>query len=121
MSQLDWEIRDLAPLDVAPSLAGPAKHLLSAWWQTVHRFLFCLLARALDTPFDKSLQMIALAAELVHTATLLHDDVLDGARTRRGRLAAHLKYSAHTTILSGDALLTKGHVRCGPLKDPEVL
>jgi geranylgeranyl pyrophosphate synthase len=62
-----------------------------------------------------------VAAELVHTATLLHDDILDGATTRRGRIAAHLKYDSHTAILSGDALLSKAISDMADLGDPQVL
>jgi octaprenyl-diphosphate synthase len=62
-----------------------------------------------------------MASELVHNATLLHDDVLDGAKTRRGRIAAHLKYDAHTAILSGDALLCKAMADVARLGDCEIL
>jgi octaprenyl-diphosphate synthase len=79
-----------------------------------------LLGRALDVPFDR-LASCAVSAELVHTATLLHDDILDGATTRRGRITAHLKYSAHTAILSGDALLSKAISDMAELGDPEIL
>ena len=44
---------------------------------------------------------------MFHAATLLHDDVLDNAATRRGTPAAHAKYGANTAILAGDAMLAK--------------
>lgn len=121
VANLEWDIPDLAPLDAAPRLAGPARHLLAAGGKRVRPMLVCLLARALGLPFDEKMQICARAAELVHSATLLHDDVIDGARVRRGRIAAHLKYDAHTAILSGDALLCKAMADVARLKEPEIL
>lgn len=115
---LDWQVNDR--FGTAPRLAEPAHHLLAAGGKRVRPLLICLLGRALDLPFT-SLSRCAVAAELVHTATLLHDDVLDGATVRRGRIAAHLKYSAHTSILSGDALLAKAISDMAELGDPEIL
>lgn len=115
---LDWEVSDR--FGSAPRLAEPAHHLLSAGGKRVRPLLVCLLARALEVPFER-LAPCAVAAELVHTATLLHDDILDGATTRRGRITAHLKYDAHTTILSGDALLAKAISDMAELGDPEIL
>jgi geranylgeranyl diphosphate synthase, type I len=47
----------------------------------------------------------ATAAELVHDFSLLHDDVMDGDRTRRGRPAAWVVFGAGQTVLAGDALI----------------
>ncbi len=118
VENLDWEVTDR--FGTVPKIAGPAVHLLSAGGKRVRPLLVCLLARALSVPFEK-LHKCAVAAELVHTATLLHDDILDGATTRRGRITAHLKYDAHTAILSGDALLSKAISDMAELGDPEIL
>lgn len=118
VESLDWQVHDR--FGTAPRLADPAHHLLAAGGKRVRPLLICLLGRALDVPFE-NLARCAVAAELVHTATLLHDDVLDGATVRRGRIAAHLKFSAHTAILSGDALLSKAISDMADLGDPEIL
>ena len=49
---------------------------------------------------------LALALELMHTATLVHDDVLDNDATRRGLSTVHKKWSVGEAILTGDALLS---------------
>ena len=48
----------------------------------------------------------AIAIEMFHNFTLLHDDVMDNASVRRGRPTVHIKWNQETAILSGDAMLT---------------
>ncbi len=50
---------------------------------------------------------LAMAVELLHSATLLHDDLVDSAETRRGREAAYRKYGNAVSVLSGDYLLSR--------------
>lgn len=50
---------------------------------------------------------LATAVELIHTATLLHDDVVDGSKTRRGKLTANLKWGNKESILVGDYLFSQ--------------
>lgn len=52
---------------------------------------------------------LACAMEYLHSATLLHDDILDGSDLRRGRTTAHLVYGKTETILAGDVLLALGN------------
>lgn len=49
---------------------------------------------------------IALAAELIHSASLLHDDVVDAGTVRRGRPTANATFGNHTAVLAGDLLLS---------------
>lgn len=51
----------------------------------------------------------ALAIEVFHNFTLLHDDIMDHAETRRNRLTVHKKWDANTAILSGDAMMIKSY------------
>lgn len=60
--------------------------------------------RAVDAPRE-ALVDAAVAAEFVHTASLLHDDVIDEATRRRGREATNWKWNNNVAILSGDLLL----------------
>lgn len=59
----------------------------------------------------------AIAIEMFHNFTLLHDDVMDKADVRRGRPTVHVKWNEETAILSGDAMLTTSvmllAVKCG--------
>jgi octaprenyl-diphosphate synthase len=47
---------------------------------------------------------LGAVVEMIHTATLVHDDVIDGAETRRGRPSTNIKWGNHTSVLAGDWL-----------------
>ena len=51
----------------------------------------------------------ALAIELFHNFTLMHDDIMDSAPIRRVKEAVHLKWNVNTAILSGDAMLIESY------------
>ena len=61
-----------------------------------------LLGVVNDTTFRS-----ALFVEMIHSATLLHDDVVDGDSERRGRASANAKFGNHNAILAGDFLFAK--------------
>ncbi len=66
----------------------------------------------------------ALAVEMFHNFTLLHDDVMDKADMRRGRPTVHIRWNEQTAILSGDAMLTYATMllsRCAPNYLPAAL
>jgi octaprenyl-diphosphate synthase len=81
-----------------------AKHIIGSGGKRIRPMLTLLFARALGYGGDDH-HAIACALELLHSATLLHDDYLDDAELRRGREAAHLVFGRTETILAGDALL----------------
>jgi octaprenyl-diphosphate synthase len=55
----------------------------------------------------------ALAVELIHTATLLHDDILDSHMTRRGKSTVFARWGSDTAIIMGDFLFSKAFSRLG--------
>lgn len=63
----------------------------------------------------------AIGIEIFHNFTLLHDDVMDKATTRRGKMTVHLKWDDSTAILSGDAMLTLATQYISDLKNPCIL
>ncbi|MUM77781.1 polyprenyl synthetase family protein [Pseudodesulfovibrio sp. F-1] len=92
----------------AESLSGlvrdVARHIIGSGGKRIRPMLTLLHARALGYDRD-DFHAIACALELLHSATLLHDDYLDEAEIRRGRAASHLVFGRTETILAGDALL----------------
>jgi octaprenyl-diphosphate synthase len=69
---------------------------------------FCLLSYLANggAPFNRDVLDSAAIMELVHTATLVHDDILDDADTRRGQPSAHRQYGTSRALLLGDHLFT---------------
>ncbi len=80
-----------------------ARHVLLSGGKRIRPMLTILFARAMG--HGQGMLPIACAIEMLHTATLLHDDVLDQAETRRGRTSAHVAFGVTEAILAGDVLL----------------
>lgn len=91
-----------------PSCVPVANHVIAAGGKRLRPFLAVMCARVSGLSGD-SIYPLAACMELLHAATLLHDDILDQADTRRGRSAAHHLFGIHDTILAGDALLALGN------------
>eukprot|EP00163_Fabomonas_tropica_P026069 TRINITY_DN464_c0_g1_i2.p1 TRINITY_DN464_c0_g1~~TRINITY_DN464_c0_g1_i2.p1 ORF type:complete len:269 (+),score=68.59 TRINITY_DN464_c0_g1_i2:1503-2309(+) len=64
---------------------------------------------------------LAEIAELIHTASLLHDDVIDGSDTRRNQATAHMAFGNKVAILGGDFLLAKASIYTARLRHVEVI
>ncbi len=70
--------------------------------------LALIAARATGLPFEIERAVhVGAALEMIHMATLVHDDVIDGADTRRGRPTAGAVYGNTAAVLSGDVLLAR--------------
>ncbi|MEO5925809.1 MAG: polyprenyl synthetase family protein [Bryobacteraceae bacterium] len=68
------------------------------------RPILVLLCGKLFGPAEPSLVRMAAVVEMIHTATLVHDDVIDLAKTRRGRPSINVVWGNHTSVLAGDWL-----------------
>ncbi|MFW6236574.1 MAG: polyprenyl synthetase family protein [Desulfovibrionales bacterium] len=88
---------------LAPIVRPVAQHVLQAGGKRLRPMLCILVARAAGS--SANVYPLAAALELLHSATLLHDDILDNAALRRGRPAAHVTFGTTETILAGDVLL----------------
>jgi octaprenyl-diphosphate synthase len=82
-------------------------HLLGAGGKRLRPLLSVLAARAADGDLDHAIAA-GCAAELIHTATLFHDDVVDNGNVRRGRPAARMIYGNGVAVLVGDFCLARG-------------
>ncbi len=97
MSQMQSEV----PL--IPQLAG---YLIASGGKRIRPLLTLATTRLIDTDIDKS-AVLATAVEFIHTATLLHDDVVDESLERRGKKAANLIFGNQEAVLVGDFLFSK--------------
>jgi geranylgeranyl diphosphate synthase type II len=81
----------------------PVDYILSLGGKRLRPCLLMAIAKALRASESASLPMAA-AVEMFHNFTLLHDDIMDEANTRRGYETVHLKWNRDQAILSGDIM-----------------
>jgi geranylgeranyl pyrophosphate synthase len=89
-----------------PDLGAALEHLLSSGGKRIRPALGLLTAQMLGAPHDK-LITLAAAVELLHTATLVHDDLIDGALLRRGNPTLNARWSPPATVLTGDFIFAR--------------
>ena len=83
-----------------------ARHLIDSGGKRLRPMLTLAAARMGDYRGDKHINLAA-AVEFIHTATLLHDDVVDASTLRRGKVAANLVWGNKATVLVGDFLFSR--------------
>jgi geranylgeranyl diphosphate synthase, type II len=87
------------------SLYKPASYILESGGKRLRPLLVLFSAKAMSGNFNGAYNA-AVAMELLHNFTLVHDDIMDNSDKRRGRLTIHKKYDTNTAILVGDSLLS---------------
>ncbi len=100
----------------APPLGEIAQYLLALGGKRIRPLLVLLSGKlfGLQTPNQQIID-VAAGIELIHTATLLHDDIIDQSPTRRSQTSAYHKYGLTDTLLTGDFLLVKAFGICARL------
>ncbi|MBN1264079.1 MAG: polyprenyl synthetase family protein [Anaerolineales bacterium] len=92
--------------DTHPDIEAALNHLLDAGGKRVRPTLLILFGKMFDAPLDRSTTMAA-AIELLHNATLVHDDFIDGSLLRRGIPTLNAQWSSGATVLTGDYIFAK--------------
>ena len=85
--------------------------------------LIFLFAKALNIKISDEIYKIASAAELVHNATLIHDDIIDNAQLRRGNISLNYQLGNNLSVLAGDVLLSSAMqllTKCNDVRIVEV-
>lgn len=85
-------------------IANIGNYLHQAGGKRVRPALLILAAKVFGEEADDSLIRLATVMEFIHTATLVHDDIIDGAEMRRGRRAVSSQWGNNTAVLIGDWL-----------------
>jgi geranylgeranyl pyrophosphate synthase len=98
-----FQQRATSGLDILNSAAA---HVLSSSGKRIRTALTLLSGRLIEYRFEKLLPL-SVAFEMVHLATLVHDDIVDDASTRRGIPTVNARYGDRVAILLGDYLFAK--------------
>ena len=103
---VEQRIRVQAGEEHHPDLRSALEHLLSAGGKRIRPTLGLLVGNMLGAPEEKLITLGA-SVELLHTATLVHDDLIDGALLRRGMPTLNARWSPAATVLTGDFLFAR--------------
>lgn len=100
-----------------PSVGEMVAHLSRFQGKQLRASLLLLVAQASGNQ-DRELPVVAAVVELIHLATLVHDDVLDGATTRRRLPSVNTTWDNQIAVLLGDWLYSRAFARSTRLTDP---
>ena len=102
-----------------PLLSETSLHLLQAGGKRI-RPVFVLLAGRFGTNDPDKIIRVAVALELIHMASLVHDDVIDDAEIRRGRLTVRSRWDNRIAMYTGDYIYAKALTVIGGLEQPRI-
>jgi geranylgeranyl pyrophosphate synthase len=107
MGRVEKVLLETAGSSPHPLVSEPALHLIKAGGKRMRPALVLLSSHA-GRPHERATDLAAAAIELVHIATLYHDDVIDQTETRRGVVTVHNKWGTDVAVLAGDFLFACG-------------
>jgi octaprenyl-diphosphate synthase len=110
--------RAASPVATIPDLSG---YLIAAGGKRLRPMLTLASARAVGGRGGAPVCKLAAAVEFIHTATLLHDDVVDDSDLRRGKAAAKNVWGASASILVGDFLFARSFTLMVETRDMRIL
>lgn len=105
MPQVERAMRDSSGAH-NPQLGEVVDQLLTSGGKRVRPTLVILAGEMLRAPADRTVTLAA-AIEMLHTATLVHDDLIDGASLRRGTPTVSSQWPAGATVLTGDYIFAR--------------
>jgi octaprenyl-diphosphate synthase len=103
-----------------PMVREVAGYALGGGGKRLRPALVLLISRMLGARGDRDVRYAAVV-EMIHTATLVHDDIIDASDLRRGRPTANHRWGNQTTVLVGDWLYTRSMALCLEFGDVEVM
>jgi octaprenyl-diphosphate synthase len=100
-----------------PLLNEISQYLIGAGGKRVRPAVVLLVFRACGGEDPADIIDIATALELIHTASLLHDDIIDGSATRRGKASAFQRFGLADSLVAGDFLFSQAFALCGRFEE----
>ncbi|MDQ6856010.1 MAG: polyprenyl synthetase family protein [Candidatus Dormibacteraeota bacterium] len=116
--EFEQRLEDSVKADLGP-MADAMEHIVRAGGKRLRPALV-LLSAALGTPDRDHAFNLAMGIEFIHTATLVHDDLIDNARTRRGITTIHETVGVNPAIIIGDYYFAKGANLLASIGEPSI-
>jgi len=110
-----------------PELEQIARYYFDGQGKAFRPMIVVLIARALNYHMTQKPDLlnkqktVAMVTEMIHTASLVHDDVIDTADTRRGKPSVNVLWGQKKAILAGDYILSRASQMLAKLRDDEVI
>jgi geranylgeranyl diphosphate synthase type II len=123
IAQIELELKDFELPKHPENLYNPLRYFFELGGKRLRPVLTLMTADNFGSNGKDSLNA-AMAIELFHNFSLIHDDIMDEAPFRRGKETVHSKWNSHIAILSGDVLLVKAYeslAKCDAHVLPELL
>jgi geranylgeranyl pyrophosphate synthase len=118
LAEFERRLEESVAADFGP-MADAMDHIVRAGGKRLRPALV-LLSAALGTPDRDHVFNLAMGIEFIHTATLVHDDLIDNARTRRGITTIHETVGINPAIIIGDYYFAKGANLLASIGEPSI-
>lgn len=120
LDELERRLRDVGR-GAHPTFAATVAHLFGSPGKMLRPTLVLLSARFGPSYRDAKIVDLAESLELVHTASLVHDDIIDGSLMRRNQATVNARWGDEVAVISGDYLFAKAYALAAVLPKPEVI
>lgn len=117
--QIDQRLNEVLDGHNPPSLYDPIHYVLEGGGKRIRPILLALACQAVGGRLEKCWDA-AVAVELLHNFTLVHDDIMDCDDTRRGRATVHKKWDSDIALLAGDGLVALAFQSLLRTKTPQI-
>jgi geranylgeranyl diphosphate synthase type II len=117
---IDLKIKRSVTPELSSGLYEPLSYILSGGGKRIRPLLMMMFTKAAGGNINDTINA-AVAIELLHTFTLIHDDIMDNAETRRGKATIHKIWDEGTAILAGDGLSALAYRYLLKTKSPNFL
>jgi heptaprenyl diphosphate synthase len=118
LQEFERRLRDTVRADIGP-MSEAMEHIVHAGGKRLRPALV-ILSGLLGEPDIDRLYNLAMGIEFIHTATLIHDDLIDDAETRRGLATIHAMLGSDPAIIVGDYYFAKGANLCSSTGLPKI-
>jgi geranylgeranyl pyrophosphate synthase len=118
--RIDRELRQFAPFPKLAALGDPIAYFFTLPGKRVRPLITLITAEHFCNDYENALSA-AIAIEVLHDFTLVHDDIMDDDHFRRGYQTVHTKWDIGTALLSGDAMIAMAYQKLLTARSPHLM